>query len=254
MAFQKTKQYENDKASNTEKALKLLNKIHNTAANYTEYSMPQISFMLQNNGRDGIYYSSREAVVLNVYPLINNLLNDEIRLRDISININRTNINKDTCTYTQLINDYLWRDSTLNNVNIYSFVSNYKKVKKSKKSKHDRPSLKLWGSHEQQSTHELVKRIYQVIPVIIGTKIPSKNDKENHKLYSTMILLLYNIEPNESDNDGEEYDLSNQFESTDFNPIDLLQSNKEYISEFVKPNTQWQTNALDNLSLLYKII
>ena len=58
MALKKHQQYIIEPSTESHKAMKLFNGIYNCAANYTEYSAPQVANMMLNNGRDGTYYSS----------------------------------------------------------------------------------------------------------------------------------------------------------------------------------------------------
>jgi hypothetical protein len=115
-------------------AKQILYKTYNFAANLTEYSGAQIANMILNNGRDGTYYSSHETININVWEILkflkilktdNELVNDSDSEEFVQMPIDEDFINKE---YIK-IKDYIYRNESINSLNIYSYASKYIKKK-----------------------------------------------------------------------------------------------------------------------------
>lgn len=116
--------------------------------------------------------------------------------------------------------DYVRRPEELNHVCLYEFVSKYKKKKKNKsdeifikdqeedrrleemcpgidlvpRNPRGRPAQRRYifdKNHPQASTHILVERFKEVIPVLVGPQIPRKNREVTQERYCRSILTLF---------------------------------------------------------------
>jgi hypothetical protein len=88
------------------------------------------------------------------------------------------------------IKDYIYRNESINSLNIYSYASKYIKKKNSKKKNPADIVFPFQKSHPQYLTHEIVKRKYIFIPVLISPSFPRRKDETKIELYCQLMLLL----------------------------------------------------------------
>lgn len=105
--------------------------------------------------------------------------------------------------------DYENRPNELENICLYKFVSKYRKKRKdksdeiyllkqttkesniNKKGRPAHPRLIFKKTHPQMSTHILIERLEEIIPVLIGPQIPRQNREETRERYCRSILTLF---------------------------------------------------------------
>ncbi|CAF0973458.1 unnamed protein product [Brachionus calyciflorus] len=212
----------------TDEAKFILQKIFTICTSQTEYSAAQIAHMIFDKKRDGTYFSSDEISFI-YYPkylayidLQEKGLDPTIfESDDEIIDIKQKNSNK----FDERL-DYILRPKILDNVCLYSFYTEYKKVYNSSIIDND-IELTFLEKHPQKKC-SILKHDKSVVPVLLGKNIL---DHPN-EIMSKIMLVLFKPWRTQNDLKNENETYSNEFKSYLNNITENNPKIKKYIDNF----------------------
>lgn len=183
MAFKSFEKY-NSNFTGYEKSKLLISGIYNAMANSTEYSSAQVAAMLLNIGNDGTFYSSHKTCNLYIVNILKELETENlITNENILINLNKND------DYKDIVYDYKYRNTILENVCLYEYASRFMKIK----SNSTKNNLVFLEDHFQYKSHKLKVLKEDCVPIVYGPKIPraTSNIMEDKIRYSKIMLILF---------------------------------------------------------------
>ena len=89
------------------------------------------------------------------------------------------------------VKDYIYRNNSLEETNIYDFVGSYFKKKIDKNKSNIVISSKFTNFHPQNESHYIQKRRKFIVPVLISPSFPRRTDELKIDLYCQLMLILF---------------------------------------------------------------